>query len=762
MALQNPAVGRPIERVEDPRLLRGRGCYVDDHSRPRQLHAAVLRSQVGHGRLLKVDTSAALAMPHVHAVYIAKDLGDFVPRIPVRLFQLPQHEPYQQPVIADGRVRYIGEPIAVVVADTPALAEDALDAIVVAIDPLSAVCGSGPARSGDELLFEGTKSNCAIRYRAFKGEPAQAFEHAPYVRKETFYVHRHTGITMEARGVLAEWNNSEEVMTVWGACKVPFANRRILAKLMDLDEQAVIMIEGDSGGSFGVRGEFFPEDYLIPFAAKRLGRPVKWIEDRREHFMAISHARDVRCELEVACETDGRILGMRGRAWVDVGAYLRTAGLIAPRNVGQFVSGPYMIENVEIDVFVQMSNKSPSGTYRGPGRYEGDFFRERLFDLSANDLGIDRVAFRRRNLVPESRMPYALPSIEPAPSPTSLDSGAYEHVLDLCLDKVKWAEKADLQGKLIDGRYHGLAVGCFVEGGAAGPSENAKLETAPDGFLDVYVGSSAVGQGVQTVLGQIAADSMELDHSRIRVHHGSTTYVKEGWGSYHSRSTVMGGSAILAAANELRTKLRNFGAKRFNCASDDVVLVDDALKAPDGRVLRWSELPAEDSSAECTFFNHKHTYAYGTHAAHVAVDPKTGHVEVLDYVAVEDAGRIVNPLTLHGQAIGAIVQGLGGTLLEEFLYDEHGQLLNASFADYLLPLCTDFPSVRATCLELRPSPFNPLGVKGAGEGGTIPVGGVIANAVASALSSLNVEPRELPLSPPRVWQLIQNARETGR
>ena len=760
MTVAFPAIGRPIERVEDLRLLRGRGRYVDDLSCKSQLYAVVLRSGVAHGRIRKIDGAAARAMPGVHAVFTADDIGEPVPTIPVRLFPCPEHEPFRQPVIAETKIRYVGEPLAMVIADSPAIGEDALELIDVDIESLPAVASHLASREGGSLLFEAHGSNCALHYSISKGESDKAFAAAEYTRREKLYVHRHTGITMEPRGVLAEWDAATGHMTVWGATKVPFANRRILAKLMDLPEDAVDMIEGDTGGSFGVRGEFFPEDFLVPFAARRLGRPVKWTEDRREHFLAISHARDVACDIEIACRRDGQVLALRGEIWTDVGAYLRTAGAISPRNVGQFITGPYQIENVSIDVAVQLSNKSPSGTYRGPGRYEADFFRERLFDLAAKDLGIDQVEFRRRNLVPEDKMPYPLPTVAPVPNPTALDSGAYALVLDRCLAEARWEDKIKLQGQLIDGRYHGVAVVCFIEGGAAGPKEEARIVLEADGSLTVYVGSSAVGQGVETVLGQIAADAMDVPFESIRVRHGSTTYVKEGWGSYHSRSTVMGGSAILAAAEELKARLKDAAAKRFNCAAAEVTIGEAIVRAPDGRTLSLQALAGHDLSAEGIFSNHRHTYSYGTHVAHVAVDSRSGHVELIDYVAVEDAGRIVNPLTLHGQAIGAIVQGLGGTFLEDLVYDEGGQLLTATFADYLLPLATDFPNIKAISLQLRPSPFNPLGAKGAGEGGVIPVGGVVTNAVSAALASLNVEVKELPLSPPKIWRLIQDAKRS--
>jgi carbon-monoxide dehydrogenase large subunit len=514
------------------------------------------------------------------------------------------------------------------------------------------------------------------------------------------------------------------------------------------------MLEYDVGGGFGARGEFYPEDFLIPFAARLTGRPVKWIEDRRENLMATNHARDAECELEIACARDGTILGLRGRAATDLGAYLRTVGATASRNIAQVMSGPYRIAHVEVEVSLLMTNKTPSGTYRGPGRFEADFFRERLIDIAARELGIDAVAFRRRNLIAETEMPYRLAKILVLDIETECDSGDYARTLDRCLAEIGWAEKAHLQGRLIDGRYHGLAVGCYIEGGASGPKENARLRLEGDGTVAVFVGSSSVGQGIETVFAQIAADALEIPMDRIKgVFHGSTDHVSEGFGSYSSRSTVMGGSAIVAAAAALRQAIRAAAAERLGCADDDITIDQGAAVGPGRAAIALADLAG--LAAEGTYASNKRTYSYGAHAAHVAVDPKTGQVALIDYVAVEDVGRIINPLTLHGQAIGAVVQGLGGALLEHFVYDEDGQLLTGSLADYLMPTASDFPRIRAVALEEKPAPHNPLGAKGAGEGGIIPVGGVIANAVAAALASLKVEPRALPLSPPRVWQLIR-------
>jgi carbon-monoxide dehydrogenase large subunit len=754
----NAYVGSPVERIEDLRFLRGRGQYVDDLTRDGLLHAVILRSSVAHGRIRAIDTAAARARPGVRAVITATDIGEPVPVIPMRQEPLPALKQYLQPVIAHDKVRYVGEPIAVVIADSAAIAEDALEAIEVDIEPLRAVADRDSARKDDVLLFEAAGTNLASIITAVRGDAEAAFRNATYVRRERFKVQRHAAVPMEPRGLLAEWDAGQQRMTVSGAAKVPFANRRTLARMMGLAEQAVRMVEYDVGGGFGARGEFYPEDFLIPFAARLTGRPVKWIEDRRENLLATNHARDAECELEIACTREGEILALRGHAFTDLGAYLRTVGATASRNITQVMSGPYRIPHIHIDVALLMTNKTPSGTYRAPGRFEADFFRERLLDIAARDLGLDRVEFRRRNLIAEADMPYALAKVLVLDIETECDSGDYQITLDRCLREFDWAAKAKLQGRLIDGRYHGVGIGCYLEGGGSGPKETARLKLESDGSVSVFVGSSSVGQGIETVFAQIAADALEIPMDRIKgVFHGSTDHVTEGFGSYSSRSVVMGGSAIVAAAGDFREAIREAAARRLGCTAADIEIDHGSAIGPDGQSIGFAELAAEGISVERSYASNKRTYSYGAHAAHVAVDPKTGHVELIDYVAVEDVGRIINPLTLHGQCVGAVVQGLGGVFLEHFVYDDDGQLLTGSLADYLMPTASDFPTIRAIALELKPSPNNPLGAKGAGEGGIIPVGGVVANAVAAALAPLGAEPRELPLSPPRIWRLIEDA-----
>jgi carbon-monoxide dehydrogenase large subunit len=751
--MRNSFIGSPVERLEDLRFLRGRGQFVDDLPSEGALHAAILRSPVAHGRVRSIDAHAATKRRGVHAVITAADIGD-VPVITMRQELLPAFTPYQQPVIASEKVRYVGEPLAVVVADSAALAEDALEAVALDVEPLPPVADRDTARQDASILFETTGTNRVITLSAQRGDIEAAFQDAPYTRRERFSVQRFTAVAMEPRGLLASWDAASGHLTVFGMTKVVFHNRRILAKQMGLAEDAITMIEPDVGGGFGVRGEFYPEDFLIPFAARKLGRVVKWVEDRRENLIASNHARDAECELEIACERDGTIRGLRGRGAVDLGAYIRTNGVTAARNTAQVLSGPYRVPNIHIEMELLLTNKTPSGTYRGPGRFEADFFRERLFDMAANELGIDRVEFRRRNLLSPREMPWALPTIQPLDQGSETDSGDYAATLDHCLKDFGWAEKQKLEGRLINGRRHGIAVGCYLEGGGSGPRENVRLVLEDDGSVTLYVGSSSVGQGVETVFAQIAADALELPMERIRnVLHGSTPYVKQGYGSYSSRSIVMGGSAIVQAATNMKQAIREAAATRLQCKPNEIAIEADNAIGPNRASIALSALAG--ISAEGTYASNKRTYSYGAHAAHVAVDPGTGHVALIDYVAIEDVGRIINPLTLHGQALGAIVQGLGGALFEYLAYDENGQFLAGSLADYLLPTASDFPSIHVHALELHRAPHNPLGAKGAGEGGIIPVGGVIANAVANALG---VEPRALPLSPQRVWELVQERR----
>jgi len=762
MSVHKPYIGQGLERTEDLRLLTGRGTFVDDYEPAGVLHMAILRSSIAHGRLQGIDSAAALKMPGVHAILTAADIGGTVPTIPIRLAPIAGLEKYLQPVIAHSKVRYVGEPTALVLADSRALAEDALAKIDVTIDPLDPIADWKTAQADSALLFEENGTNVAARYSVGFGDVDDVFAKADYTRREFFRAHRHTALPMETRGLVAEWDDVAGRLIVTGATKVTFFNRRTLAAMLQMPESTIDLIEVDVGGGFGVRGEFYPEDFLIPFAARKLKRPVKWIEDRLEHLQAVNHSREIDCELEIACSRDGKILGLRGQVFGDMGAYTRTNSGVVPAKAAQFLHGPYRISAVKFDVSIVMTSKTPVGTYRSPGRFEANFFREQLIDMAARDLDIDPIEIRRRNLITESEMPYSIGKLVPYETETAYDTGNYPAGLGKCLEAFGWDDKKKLQGQKIDGRYHGLGIACFVESGGAGPRENVRMTIERDGHITVAIGSSVMGQGLETVFAQIAADALELAFDRFRVLHGSTTLLDEGFGTYHSRAVVMGGSAILDGAKNLQTAIAKTAALQFNCAAEEVRIEGANAIAPDGRRMSFAALASATGpiTADGTFANNKRTYSYGAHAAHVSVDPRTGHVAVHDYVALEDIGRAINPASVHGQSYGAVVQGLGGVFLDHLIYDDNAQLLNASLADYLVPTASDFPNVRSVTMELCKSPSNPLGAKGAGEGGMVAVAAATANAVAAALAKFNVKITELPLNPPRIWRLIETARST--
>jgi len=675
-----------------------------------------------------------------------------MPIIPMRLQPIPEFKPFVQPVIAHEKVRYVGEPLAVILATSVALAEDALDAIDVRIEELPPVADWKTASRNESLLFKEPGSNRSVMFQARKGDADSVFATAPYVRREQMRIGRNYGLTMEPRGVMATWNGAAGKLTVYGAAKVPFFNRRVLSSQIGLPVEQIEMIENDVGGGYGVRGEYYPEDFLIPFAARHVNRTVKWIEDRRENLMAAAHARDDACDIEVACARDGTILAIRGEVHTDMGAYMRTNGAIASRVVGMYMAGPYRVPHVKIDSSLWMTNKAPVGTYRGPGRFEATFFLERMIDMMAGDLGIDRVEFRRKNLITAKEQPYPSAHVQPTDGRDEYDSGDYVETLDLALKEFDWPKTSALQGKLIDGKYHGFGIACFNESGGTGPKETARIEITPHGTFWVYLGVTSVGQGVETSFAQIAADALEVPIDRIEhVYHGSTSYVSDGYGAYHSRGVVMGGSAVLNAVDNFLKLLSETAALRLGCQPADVKLDIDKVSGR-GKSIALKEFAGV--TAEGAFLNSKHTYSYGAHIAHVAVDAQLGEIEVVEYLVVQDVGRAVNPLMVRGQVLGSLVQGLGGTVLEELKYDENGQLLTGSLVDYLLPTASNFPKLRCIVLENYPSPLNPLGAKGAGDGG-IYAGGPIANAVANALQSFGVQPRQLPLTPAYIWELVQ-------
>jgi carbon-monoxide dehydrogenase large subunit len=762
-------VGAAVRRSEDRRFVTGRGRYVADVVDPAHAHAVVVRSPLAHARLTGIDAAAALRGPGVLAVLTAADLGPLGSPIPIRLAPLPGFERYLQWPLARDRVRYAGEPVALVVAEDRYAAEDAAARVAVDYDALDAVVEPRAAAADRVLVHEASGTNVASSYRVCRGDPDGAFAGAPYTRTETFRCQRHSGVPLETRGLLAQWDPVRGRLTVLGATKVPFFNRRALARMLRLEEASIELVELDVGGSFGVRGEFYPEDALIPLAAMKLGRPVKWIEDRRESFLATNHSRQLECELEIAARADGTILALRGRLLADMGAYVRTNGGVVPAKAAQFLPGPYRIPHFACEVRAVITNKTPVGTYRGPGRFEANFFRERLLDLMASDLGLDPAAVRLRNLISAAEQPWSIGSLVPYEAPGHYDGGDYAAALRCALEASDYARHARDNGRLVDGKRLGIGIGCFVESSGAGPAETARIVVRGPGRLDLYTGCASSGQGHETVMAQILADELAVPFDWITVFHGSTSFVAEGYGTYHSRAVVVGGSAVAAAATRLKAQLVALAAGRtgldeagLECRGGDVYRRDGGDEGP---VLSLAALAADGSPATVAaleavgkFTTTALTYTYGAHVARVAVDPETGATEVVRLVTVEDVGRAINPALVHGQAVGAAVQGLGGAFLEELIYDEAGQLVTGTLADYALPTAADFPRIESITLEDAPSASNPLGAKGAGEGGIVATGAAAANAVAAALAPAGVVVRELPLSAKNLARWLADAR----
>jgi carbon-monoxide dehydrogenase large subunit len=754
-------IGARVKRKEDPRMLTGRAAYVADLAFPGMLHAAVVRSPHAHAAILGVDAGRARALPGVALVVAAADVGH-VPPIPIRLGPDPALTPFLQRPLAVERVRYAGEPVALVVAENRYLAEDAADLVQVYYAPLAPLPGAEAAlAAGAPVLHDRAATNAAATFEAVVGDPDRALAEAPLRIRERFAVQRHTGVPMETRGVIASLDPAAGMLTVWGPTKVPHFNRRVLAELLGRPVERIRFIEPGVGGGFGIRGEFYPEDFLIPWAAARLGRPVKWIEDRREHLLAANHSREQTHDFELGATRDGRLVAVVDRVTVDMGAYLRTHGISVPGLTAAMLPGPYRIPNYRCAVACVLTTKTPTGTYRAPGRFEATFVRERAMDMLARAAGLDPVEVRRRNLIAPAAMPYAVGTRGLGES-TVYDTGDYASALDAALRAGAYRGLRTQQAAArARGRFLGIGLACVLEKAGLGPWEAARVEIQPSGRTVVYTGLAALGQGTETVLAQICADTLGLALDDVDVVHGDTAAVPEGIGSFASRGTAVGGSAVLLASRAVRHRLLDAAARRLEVSPRDLVLERHrvVVRGAPARGIAVADLAAAAGpgglSAAERFEAPRMTYPYGTHLAAVEVDPETGVVTPLRYAIAYDVGRAVNPMLVEGQLAGGLAQGLGGALHEELAYDAAGQLLSATLMDYVLPGPVEMPAALSIAvLEETPTPLNPLGAKGAGEGGTAGAGAAIANAVADALRPLGVEIRALPLSPSRVRELI--------
>ena len=762
-------IGQPIKRKEDFRLLTGRGKYAADVRLPGLLHAAMLRSPYPHARITAIRAEAARALPGVAAVIAADDLGA-VGRIPVRLGQRAGAGPNAclQPPLATGLVRYVGEPIAFVVAASRYLAEDAAELIEIDWEPLPVVADVHRAtEAGAPVLHPAAGGNIIERLSARAGNVESGLVAAERRLVERFAVQRHTGVPMETRGLTAAHDSGTGMLTLWGVAKVPHFNRRVLADLLGHPEHLIHFIELEVGGGFGVRGEFYPEDFVVPWTAVRLGRPVQWVEDRREHLMAANHSRQQYHEVEIGVRRYGTIVALRDRFTVDLGAYIRTHGVVVPELTIALLPGPYRVANYECEALCVMTNKTPTGTYRGPGRYEGTFVRERLIDRVAAALELDPADVRRHNFIDAGEMPYEVGGATLGQK-TVYDCGDYRSAFEQALAaadyKAARAEQARARG---EGRYLGIGFGCVLEKAGLGPWEYARVEVDGSGRVVVYSGVAAVGQGIETTLAQVVADQLQMSADDVTVVHGDSARVPFGIGGFASRGAAVALPAALEAARKVRDKIFLIAAGLLEAHTGDLVLEAGAVhvrglpeRAVTLRQLARAAVPGppgmEPGLQAAHFFEApRMTYPYGTHVAIVEVDPGTGRVLLRKYVVTYDVGRAINPMIVGGQIAGGLAQGLGGAIFEELVYDDQGQPLATTFMDYLVPTAMEMPEgTIVKILEETPTPLNPLGVKGVGEGGSSGAGAAIANAVADALAPLGVAITELPLSPDRIVRLV--------
>jgi aerobic carbon-monoxide dehydrogenase large subunit len=770
--------GARVKRNEDGRLLTGSALFVDDVELPNMLHAAFVRSPHAHARLLNLDVSAARRLEGVLAVYTAADLGDYwqpgpllVPPPPVKdlIFNLRTQVP-----LAKDKVRYAGEPVAIVIARTRYLAEDAVATVTMDFEPLPAVIDLERAtEAGSARVHDDIPGNVAAYVRQTKGNYAAARAGAHHVvRRRLIYDHG-ASMPIETRGVVAAWDRRARQLTIWDTTQAPVFLRNGLAGMLGLSERQVRVIAPFIGGGFGPKiMMFYPDEVLLPWAAIKLGRPIKWIEDRLEHFSATTQERSQTHDAEMALSREGRILGIKDVFLHDTGAY-NPYGLTVPINSQCTLLGPYVVPAYDSTFTAVFTNTPIVTPYRGAGRQHGVFVVERLLDIAARELGIDRAEIRRRNFIPPDAFPYRNDIIYQDFAPLSYDSGDYGPALEEALAMVDYDQfLREEQPRLrAQGRCVGVGVACYVEGTGIGPYEGAKVQVQTNGKVSVATGIGTQGQGHFTSFAQIVADQVGVDVRDIDVVTGDTDQFYWGAGTFASRGAVVAGTAISEAANAVRAKILQLAADHLECAEADLVLEQGRVSvagAPDLAVslgelalkanpMRGAVRPDTEPGLEATryFGPSGGATASGVHAMILEIDPETLQIQIRKYVVVHDCGTVINPLILEGQIHGGVAQGIGNAFYEQLMFDADGQLLNASLADYLLPTALEVPRMELAH-RVTPSPLNPLGMKGAGEAGAIPVGALFAQAIEDALDlpGRGLELLEIPLSPNRLFALL--------
>ena len=765
------SAGGPVRRHEDARLLTGRGRYVADLILPGMLEMAVLRSPHAHARLTRVDVAGATTLPGVTAAVTAADLGSALRPIPPLVPHPGVPSPRGPLPLARDVVRYVGEPVAAVLAANRYLAEDAIEAIAADYEPLPSAGGLERASQPDAPRVHADLSdNIAGRWTVATGDVEAALAQAVHVIRERFEIERGHGQPLEPRGVVARWDAVEEALTIWTSTQVPHRVRDGVATALSLAAREVRVITPDVGGGFGLKATVYPEEILAAWLSRAIGRPVRWIEDRREHFVATIHDRLQIHEVEAAADADGRLVGLRHRVVVDAGAYL-PVGPVVGANVQLHLPGPYVVPNVASDLLVVYTHRTPTGPWRGAGRPQANFIMERVMDRVAAAVGLDPVEVRQRNLVQPAQMPYATGLRLPDGSPVRYDSGDYPALLARALAEFDYeGHRAEQQTARAAGRLYGLGVCCSIEASAGGPYEGARVWIEPDGQVTVAVGNPAQGQGHETTLSQIAGRELGVDPRQVKVFGGDTRLVGQGIGTFGSRAIAIAGSAVLLAAREVREKAITLAARMLEAAPGDLEVADGRVhvRGAPGSSVTFARLvratfprggsapfPGEPGLAATHFFSPAGlAWSSGAAACAVEVDPQTAAVRVLDYVAAHDCGVALMPDLVEGQVIGAVANGLGNTLYERLVYDEQDQLLTTTYLDYTLPTATEVPRIRTVHLS-TPSPLNPLGAKGAGEGGIIPVASVVAQAVENALAGTGARITRLPILPEVIFEWVR-------
>ena len=765
-------LGARVRRREDARLVRGHGRYVADIALTGMLHIAVHRSPHAHARIVSIDAAEARRRPGVVHVFLPTDVAA-LGRLPLLVPHPSLIAPACPEILPQEIVSYAGQPVALVVAESAGQAVDALEAVRVDYEPLPPVASLDEALAASGPRVHST-GNIAARFTQRVGDPAGALAGAEVVLRERFHLHRGAGMAMETRATVARWDADLGQVTVWSTTQAPQILRRLLARYLGLPEHAVRVVTQDIGGGFGPKAIVYSEDILVPLLARSLGRPVRFIETRREHLLAVTQERDQWHDVELGLTREGRIVALRDVFTHDCGAFV-SWGVIVPLITSVSVPGPYRVPNYEVTLTAVYTNRVPVTPVRGAGRPQAVFVMERMLDLAAERLGLDRVDIRARNLIQQDEFPYDVGLISRDNSPRRYDSGNYPECLRRAAESIGWAGfAAERERARAEGRAIGVGFALFVEDTGLGPYEGIRVRVDPLGRVFVFSGTSSQGQAHETTLAQVVADELSVTLEQIAVVPGDTAGIPYGVGTFASRVAVLASASAVHASAEVRRKALAVAADHLEAAPEDLTLEDGriAVRGTPARGLTLGEVAAiataprpgyalpgkMDPGLEASGYVHvlQSTYSSGAHAVVVEVDRETGAVRLLRYVAVDDCGTMINPMVVEGQVHGGIAHGIGNALLEEVAYDTAGQLLTGTLMDYALPRATDLPSLTVHHV-VTPSPLNPLGVKGAGEGGTIPAPAAIANAVADALRPLAVEVREMPLTRERLWRRLRGA-----